>query len=100
MLSVTADNDDNAEIWLSNDLRSTDAEFHGDIKTVDASGFDGNATLVGNDNNNVLIAGSRNVILWGGKNGNDSLIGGSGRNLFWYEATGTIRFPVPARMTR
>ena len=84
-LTVVEDSDNNAEIWLNNDPRGTDAQFHGDIKTVDASAFTGNATLVGNDNNNVLIGGSGNNSLWGGSHGDDSLVGGDGDDLFWYE---------------
>ena len=84
-LTVVEDSDDNAEIWLNNDARGTDAKFQGDIKTVDASGFTGNATLVGNDNNNVLIGGTGNNSLWGGSHGDDSLVGGEGSDLFWYE---------------
>ena len=84
VVSVGADSADEAEIWLNNDARG-DAKFFGDIKTLDASAFDGKAELVGNDNNNVIIAGSAGNSLWGGNNGNDSLIGGEGDDLFWYE---------------
>ncbi len=72
-----------AEVWLDN---SKDAAFHGKILELDASGLDGDATLVGNENDNVITASQRNSSLWGGRTAsNDTLIAGDGRDLFWYE---------------
>ena len=62
--------------------------FNGDIKTVDATGYDGPATLVGSaDKDNVLIGGEDESSLWGGKGtSNDTMIGGNGKDMFWAEA--------------
>ena len=57
--------------------------FYGDIKALDATGFNGNATLYGKDNtNNVITGGESNSTLWGGNgfiygknNGNDVIQG-------------------------
>ena len=74
---------DNAEVWLNN---GRDAQFHGNIYELDASNLEGNATLVGNDFDNVITAGKGNSSLWGGNSAsNDTLIGGDGKDLFWYE---------------
>ena len=74
---------DNAEVWLNNGRSD---EFHGNIYELDASAVEGNATLVGNDFDNVITAGKGNNSLWGGSSAsNDTLIGGDGKDLFWYE---------------
>ena len=81
-----------AEIWLNNDHDqwisgdSVKQTFVGDIKTLDASNVEGNVTLVGNDNDNIIMAAQGNSSLWGGHNnaGNDTLIGGAGDDRFWY----------------
>ena len=69
----------NAEIWLNNPT-----QFYGNIKEVNASKMEGNATIAGNDENNVIRGSQGNSSLWGGAGGNDSLVGGSGSNVFWY----------------
>ena len=80
--TVTVDDGlDNAEIWLDN---SHVIDFEGDIKYLDASGVEGETTLVGNSNNNVITASAGDSSLWGGTNGNDTLIGGDGDDMFWY----------------
>ena len=60
--------------------------FYGDIQAVDATGYAGEATLIGNgDVDNILTGGSGNSSLWGGYGaGNDTLIGGEGNDMFWY----------------
>ena len=76
---------DNAEVWLNNDERGN-AKFYGNIYELDGSAVEGNATLVGNDFDNVITAGKGHSSLWGGAStSNDTLIGGEGRDLFWYE---------------
>lgn len=60
--------------------------FNGDIKELDATGYEGNATLSGNTGNNVITGGSGSNELWGGAGGNDTLIGGDGDDTFIYKA--------------
>ena len=85
--SVTvADIDSEVSIYLNNDENS-DAQFEGDIKYLDASEFSGNATLVGNNRNNVITASAGGSTLWGGNGtSNDTLIGGEGDDLFIYQS--------------
>ena len=73
-----ADDIYNAEMWLNNP-----AQFYGNIKEVNASKMEGNATIAGNDENNIIRGSQGNSSLWGA-GGNDSLVGGSGSNVFWY----------------
>ena len=42
--------------------------------------------LAGNNNDNVIRAGSGGGSLWGGASGNDTMYGGEGREMFWYTA--------------
>ncbi|MCR5833864.1 MAG: hypothetical protein K6G55_04360 [Selenomonadaceae bacterium] len=73
---------ESAEIWLDN---SQDTKFYGDIRTLDASNVSGNTSLVGNDKDNTIIAGQGDASLWGGASAsNDVLIGGEGKNTFFY----------------
>ena len=58
--------------------------FVGNIKAIDATGYDNNAMLIGNSSNNIITAGNGNTTLWGGDGGNDTLIGGAGDDVFWY----------------
>ena len=81
----TADN--STEVPMSADSTiSSDAIFYGHIKELDASGMDGTALLVGNDNDNVIRASKGASTLWGGSGSesNDMLIGNSGQDVFWY----------------
>ena len=82
--SITVDNENvnNAIIWLGTPERNGNV-FIGDIKTVDASGFEGTAELAGNDANNTIYGGEDRNSLWGG-NGGDDLIVGGGQNMFFY----------------
>ena len=81
-----------AEIWLNNDrTKWTGTEgkpqtFVGDIKVLNASEMEGQATLVGNNNDNVITAAQGNTSMWGGNHNesNDTLIGGFGDDKFWY----------------
>ena len=60
--------------------------FYGDIKEVDASGYDKAATISGNDKNNILTASDGGSQLWGGGISNDTLVGGDGADVFIYGA--------------
>ena len=58
--------------------------FFGDIKEIDASEFEGAASLKGNDKNNIIKASKGGSTLNGGVR-NDKLIGGAGVDTFVYE---------------
>ena len=74
-----------ADIWLNNDRNYSSNTFLGDIKYLNASGIEGQSTLVGNSNNNYMIASSENSSMWGGQEAtNDTLVGGAGADVFWY----------------
>ena len=70
-----------AEIWLDGSHGKT---FIGDIKTLDATKSDGKNSLVGNEFDNVILAGKGDASLWGGNGGDDLLVGGNSQNLFFY----------------
>ena len=75
-----------ANVWLNNDLNFGKKIFDGNIRTLDASNIDGKATLVGNMNDNYIMASKGDSSLWGGNysDGNDTLVGGAGSDMFWY----------------
>ena len=77
-ISVNASVSGAAAIWLGND------NYVGDIRTIDATNSSVKAELAGNDADNIISAGSGDSSLWGGNLGSDVLIGGSGRNTFFY----------------
>ena len=81
--SLTVDSSvDNAEIWLDN---SHCTIFIGNIRTLDASAVEGETSLVGNANDNTIIAGKSDASLWGGFSpADDLLIGGNSHNTFFY----------------
>ena len=68
-------------IWLNN--RGLDT-FVGDFKVLNAQAVQGEALLVGNNNDNAIYAGSGNSSMWGAEGGNDTLVGGEGTDWFWY----------------
>ncbi len=70
-----------AEIWLDG---SHGKYFSGDIRTLDASTAEGNTSLAGNDLDNTIFAGKGDSTLWGGNLGDDLLVGGAGKNTFFY----------------
>ncbi|WP_029541411.1 hypothetical protein [Selenomonas sp. AB3002] len=53
-------------------------------REVDASECSGDVLIVGNEKNNLLLAGTGKSSLWGGLDGKDTMQGGSARDLFWY----------------
>ncbi len=55
--------------------------FYGNIKDLDASAYDGKATLIGNENGNEIKASKGNSLLNGGA-GDDTLVGGDGADTF------------------
>ena len=80
----------NATVSVSSDLYNAEVNlgdngsFAGDIKVLNASGVQGNTTLMGNSNDNTIFGSSENSSMWGGAIGNDTLVGGEGLNAFFY----------------
>ena len=72
---------ESAEIWLDGSHGKT---FDGDIRTLDASTAQGKTSLAGNDLDNRIFAGQGDATLWGGSGGDDLLVGGTGKNTFYY----------------
>ena len=74
-------------VWLGDSHTITGATNEQDkskTHVLDAREMTTNKILAGNDNDNVLRAGSGGSSIWGGFNGNDTLYGGEGRDMFWY----------------
>ena len=82
-LTVGDDVEGDAIIWLDNPDRNGSV-FKGDIKTLDASNATVKTELAGNVLDNTILAGIGDASLWGGNGGNDLLIGGAGKNMFFY----------------
>ena len=72
---------ESAEIWLDGSHGKT---FSGDIRNLDASTAQGKTSLAGNDLDNRIFAGQGDASLWGGSGGDDLLVGGAGKNTFYY----------------
>ncbi|MBQ7629900.1 MAG: calcium-binding protein [Selenomonadaceae bacterium] len=75
------------DIWLGEtDLINNKPSKHAnsDIVTLDATQLTNTLILTGNDNNNVIKSGSSGGSIWGGTGGDDTLIGGDSRDMFWY----------------
>ena len=72
--------------WAGTDAAGQEKrdQFKGDIRTVDARGFDAKAELAGGDLNETIYGGADKNSLWGGNGGDDLLVGGDGQNLFFY----------------
>ncbi|MBE8952497.1 MAG: hypothetical protein SR1Q7_05065, partial [Quinella sp. 1Q7] len=69
-------------IWLSGE----DTMYLGDIAAINASAATGNNTLAGNDVNNLIVGGRGKNSIWGGEFAtNDTLVGGSGQNTFFFQ---------------
>ena len=62
-----------------------DGKLYNNVKDIDASAYNGQAVLVGNTMDNVITASSGRSTLWGGANNDDdTLIGSSDYNEFFY----------------
>lgn len=67
------------EVWLAT-VNTTE-----NLTDVDARGNSNDLILVGNTKNNLIYDGNGNSSLWGGEgNIDDTLVGGSGAEMFWY----------------
>ncbi len=88
--SIAVSEDVDSKTTLVLDLSNADynnadqRSFYGDIKEIDASTFEGTASLKGNDKNNIITASEGGSTLNGGAR-NDKLIGGDGVDTFVYE---------------
>lgn len=79
------------DIWLSTmDLvRNTVSHYANvDTLTIDATNLTSRIILAGNDNNNTIRSGRNGASIWGGAHGDDVLVGGDSRDMFWYSAGG------------
>ena len=74
------------EVWLSDDsLEYHGKMYDGNFAVLDASQSNGKNILAGNELDNVITGGSNTNSLWGGyASDNDTLIGGTGQNTFYY----------------
>ena len=79
-LTVTDTAGKNVEIWSN----GADGKIYNNVKDIDASSYNGKSKLIGNDMDNVITASSGNSSLWGGFNGDDTLIGNDGADTFYY----------------
>ncbi|MBR5913274.1 MAG: calcium-binding protein [Selenomonadaceae bacterium] len=85
--TLTVKGDFNEDIWLGekNLLTNTTSSYaNAGILTLDATQATGCIILAGNKNSDVIKAGSNGSSIWGGESGDDVLIGGGGRDVFWY----------------
>ena len=81
--TVKVSNDqDYSKVWLDN--TETGSTFVGDIHVIDATNSSVTAELAGNDYNNSIYGGAGDTSLWGGNFGDDLLVGGTGKNTFYY----------------
>ena len=79
------------DIWLggTNTVTGAAAPDYANAETVtlDARRMTSTKILAGNANNNVIRAGSNGSTMWGGGFSSDTLYGGDGRDVFWYNDT-------------
>lgn len=84
----TASDVNNANIWLNQEVGANfgnTTQIFGNIKYINGSKSDGRNILVGSKNiDNVITAGKGSNTLWGGGISDDSLIGGTGIDTFFY----------------
>ena len=79
------------DIWLGekNLLTNKTSDYANEgILTLDATQATGTIILAGNSKSDVIKSGSNGASLWGGASGDDVLIGGNGRDVFWYTSGG------------
>lgn len=85
--TVTVIGDVEDDIWLggTNTVTGETSEY-ANYKTVtlDARRMTSSKILGGNSLDNVIRAGSNGSTLWGGRFGADTLYGGDGSDMFWY----------------
>ena len=79
--------DFNEDIWLGDrDLIKNKYSHYTnvDATAIDATQLTGTIIMAGNDNDNTISSGKNGASIWGGAHGNDLLIGGASRDMFWY----------------
>jgi len=85
--TLTVTGDFSQDIWLSDTnllTGETSAYANSSATVIDASQMTSNHILAGNANDNSIISGSGGASLWGGTGGNDTLVGGTKSDTFWY----------------
>lgn len=90
-ISVGADYGNNQVAVYLNEA----TELNGKVKQyvgvdkIDASAFDGQASLIGGELDDSIIAAQGDTSLWGGDGGDDTLVGaGSGNEFFYFRGNG------------
>jgi len=84
-LNATMTVDEHAAIWLGDGQTGAHGIYYlGDIAVLDASKSADTNILAGNDLDNTILAGDGGSSLWGGNLGDDLLIGGAGKDNFFY----------------
>ena len=84
-MSVTSDF--NEDIWLCETnafTGETSSYANSSIVKLDATQMTSNHILAGNSNDNYIAAGSGGSSIWGGIEGNDTMVGGADADMFWY----------------
>ncbi len=85
--TLTLTSEHSGDIWLGGinyfDNRNT-VWGSNEINNIDASENSNAHILAGNENSNVITAGSGSTSMWGGIGGDDTMIGGDSRDYFWY----------------
>ena len=79
--------DFNEDIWLGDKdlIRNKYSKYTNvDATAIDATQLTGTIIMAGNDNDNTISSGKNGASIWGGAHGNDLLIGGASRDMFWY----------------
>lgn len=88
--TLTLNNNFFTSVWLDgNNIFSGEDVYKNDyIVTINAKNTTNDTNLAGNAQSNKIIAGSGDTNLWGGWQGDDTLVGGSGNDVFWYTSNG------------
>ena len=84
--TIALDNSFYTSLWLdgTNIFSGEEVYKNDSIINIDAKNTSNNANLAGNNQNNRIEAGSGDSNIWGGWLGDDTMVGGSGRDSFWY----------------
>ena len=59
-------------------------QYIGDITVLNAVNANGSNVLIGNELNNLIVGGTGTNSIWGGDGTDDTLVGGSGANTFFF----------------
>ena len=88
--TLTVIGDLNEDIWLggTNTITGAVSQYgNSETVTLDARRMTSSKILGGNAQDNVIRAGTNGSTLWGGIFGSDTMYGGAGPDMFWYNDT-------------